>query len=70
MDNSLPTPGSWFRSPAAKGTLFRYEGQGPDGAYIFSKFNSRDPNNPGELVTTIEIYNLDAMEPLDTPEES
>ncbi len=61
----------WYRSPKSKGQLFRYEktvSNGPlAGAYVFSKFNSLDPEDPGEVVTTIEIFNLADLEPW-TPE--
>lgn len=57
----------WYRSPKSRGQLFLYEGVKADGpyagAYVFSKFNSLDPKNPGEVVTTIEIFNLDDLEP-------
>lgn len=62
MDDEELVFGDWYMSPQSKAQLFRYEGRNVD-AYVFSKFNSRDPKNPGELVTTIEIYNLDALEP-------
>ncbi len=58
--------GDWYApaSSASTSRLFRYEGQAPSGGYIFSRFNSGDPEEPGEVIDTIEIFNLDGLEPL------
>jgi hypothetical protein len=55
--------GAWYRSPQSPTHLLRYEGQATNGAYIFSRFTGTDPGDPGENVTTIEIYNVDELEP-------
>lgn len=54
--------GQWYRSPEAKGQVFRYDGRGPDDSYVFSKFVG-DHESPGELLATIEIYNLESLQP-------
>lgn len=57
--------GAWYRAPQSQTYLFRYEGQATDGAYVFSRFTGTDPGAPGDDVTTIEIYNVDELEPCD-----
>lgn len=55
--------GAWYCSPQSPTHLLRYEGQAADGAYVFSRFKGMDPEDPGDDVTTIEIYNVDELEP-------
>ncbi len=55
--------GGWYRSTSKPTRIFRYEGVAPDGAYVFSRFNGNSPETAGELVDTIEIFNLDELEP-------
>ena len=43
--------------------VFRYDGQAPGGAYVFSKFKAATPAEAGDVVATIEIWNLTALEP-------
>lgn len=66
--------GGWYYSPKSKSQLFRYDGKVTDGtlvgAYVFSKFNSRDPNTTGEVVTIIEIFSLDDLEPWESKPEA
>ena len=54
--------GGWYCSPKSP-NLFRFEGTNAEGAYVFSRFNGTNPESPGELVTTIEIHNVDEFEP-------
>ena len=63
MRSSDLVVGHWYRSPSARGMVFRYEGQGLSGAYVFSKFKAATPSEAGVVATTIEIWNLDALEP-------
>ena len=62
MDDDNLIVGNWYHLPKMRGQVFRYEGKNPDGAYVFSKFNG-DPDDPGVLVSTVEVYNLGALEP-------
>lgn len=62
--------GDWYISTASDIYLFRYEGMNDD-AYVFSKFKTRDGLNPGDLISTIEIYTLGPLvRLLSTPKES
>lgn len=56
-----PVVGSWWRSSRARGQLFRFEGVTPGGAYRFTKFSG----DKATVITVIEIWNLDSMEPAD-----
>ena len=57
-----PVVGSWWRSSHARGQVFRYDGVTPKGAYRFTKFNKVDRT---AVVSEIEIFNLEPLEPLD-----
>ena len=58
-----PDRWSWWTSRNAPELLFRYEGRNGD-AYIFSKFSGGSPDDPGDLLGTVEVYNLEALEPV------
>lgn len=55
--------GAWYCSPTSLVHLLRYEGRNASGAYVFSRFVGSDPENHGEDVTTIEIYNVEELVP-------
>lgn len=56
-----PVVGSWWRVTRARGQLFRYDGRTSEGAFRFTKFNE----DRKTVISEIEIWNLDAMEPAD-----
>lgn len=57
-----PVVGSWWRTSQARGQVFRYDGRTPKGAYRFTKF----AEDRETILSCIEIFNLEPMEPLET----
>jgi hypothetical protein len=57
-----PVVGTWWRSERARGQLFRYRGRTSSGAYRFAKYSESDRST---VLSEIEIFNLDEMEPAD-----
>lgn len=55
--------GRWYRSPVASGMVFRYEGKGSAG-YVFLRFKGDSPVDAVGSPTKIEIWNLEALEPI------
>jgi hypothetical protein len=43
--------------------LLRYEGRSPKGAYVLSRFAGENPDDPGELSVTVEVYNVEGLTP-------
>ena len=62
MDEREPVVGSWWRYRHARQYRFRFDGRASDGAYRFTRYSESDRET---AESTIEIYNLDDMEPSD-----
>ena len=61
-DADLQT-GGWYVSSTTGRQLLRYEGRNNENAFVFSKFSGDDPELLGKLLGTVEIYNVEPLEP-------
>jgi hypothetical protein len=62
VDPAVLIPGAWYVTPEAKSRLLRYARQDGDG-YIFSVFKGTSPEDHGDLVEVITIYNVTPLVP-------
>ena len=62
MDPRSLIPGHWYVSHSRPRVILRYERQDGDG-YIFSVFKGTSPEELGDLLQVITIYNVTPFEP-------